>query len=60
MTGGGFGGCTVNLVNAESAPAFAEQIAARYHARTEIHPDVYICSPVDGVQAEVDAVPQAR
>jgi len=60
LTGGGFGGCTVNLVNAESAPAFAEQIAARYHARTKIHPDLYICSSVDGVQAEMDAVPQPR
>ena len=60
MTGGGFGGCTVNLVSAESAKAFAEQIAARYHARTKIHPDIYIGSPVDGVHAELDAVPQAR
>ena len=27
MTGGGFGGCTVNLVEAEQAESFAQQIA---------------------------------
>jgi galactokinase len=58
MTGGGFGGCTVNLVNAESAPTFAQQIATRYHTRTKIQPDIYICSPVDGVHAEMAPVPQ--
>src|SRR3954468_4503858 len=30
MTGGGFGGCTVNLVRRESAAAFAAQVADRY------------------------------
>jgi galactokinase len=55
MTGGGFGGCTVNLVNTESAQAFAEQIAARYHGKTKIYPAVYVCSPVDGVHAELNA-----
>ena len=33
MTGGGFGGCTVNLVNASDAAAFAEQIAERYQQK---------------------------
>ena len=32
MTGGGFGGCTVNLVREEYAEDFAKQIAARYRA----------------------------
>ena len=58
MTGGGFGGCTVNLVSAELAPTFAQQIAARYHTRTKIQPDIYICSPVDGVHAEITPVRQ--
>ena len=60
MTGGGFGGCTVNLVDAEAAPVFAEKIANRYYARTKIHADVYICSPVDGVHSELDALPPLR
>jgi galactokinase len=48
MTGGGFGGCTVNLVNAADAPAFAREIAARYQKAQAITPDVYICSAADG------------
>jgi galactokinase len=55
MTGGGFGGCTVNLVNAANAPAFAEEIAARYRQARSIKPDVYICSAGDGASARPTA-----
>jgi galactokinase len=48
MTGGGFGGCTVNLVNTPDAEAFAEQIASRYQERTGIHPDVFVSAASDG------------
>ena len=51
MTGGGFGGCTVNLVREENAQAFAAQIAERYRNATAIDPQVYICSAEDGAQA---------
>jgi galactokinase len=52
MTGGGFGGCTVNLVQAERAPAFARQISSAYERETGIHPDTYICSAANGAGAE--------
>jgi galactokinase len=48
MTGGGFGGCTVNLVNTPDAEAFAEQIASRFQERTGIHPDVFVSAASDG------------
>ena len=48
MTGGGFGGCTVNLVNATDAPVFAQQIAERYQQQTTIRPEVYICETANG------------
>jgi galactokinase len=48
MTGGGFGGCTVTLLRADAAAAFAEQISADYRARYEIAPMVYACRPSDG------------
>jgi len=51
MTGGGFGGCTVNLVKEENATAFAEQIAERFQHATGITPQVYICSAENGAQA---------
>lgn len=50
MTGGGFGGCTVNLVRSASADDFAGRIAGRYHDATGIQPNVYICSAEDGAQ----------
>jgi galactokinase len=52
MTGGGFGGCTVNLVNAPDAKAFAHQIADRYWDESGIRPDVYVCSAADGASSE--------
>jgi len=48
MTGGGFGGCTVNLVREESAEDFAKQIAGRYRQATGIDPQVYLCTAEDG------------
>jgi galactokinase len=41
MTGGGFGGCTVNLVAAEAVTEFSTTIAARYQHRMNVRPDVY-------------------
>jgi galactokinase len=48
MTGGGFGGCSINLVAATDADAFADLIAGRYQQAVGIKPDVYICSAADG------------
>ena len=50
MTGGGFGGCTVNLVQEGSAQDFAERIADRYRKATGIDPQTYLCSAEDGAQ----------
>ena len=52
MTGGGFGGSTVNLVEATDAEAFADQISGRYQQAVGIKPAVYICSAADGARAE--------
>ena len=48
MTGGGFGGCTVNIVRAPDAESFAAQISERYQAAIGIKPDVYVCSAANG------------
>jgi len=48
LTGGGFGGCTINLVEVDAAKDFAEQLAARYKAKTGIAPDVFVCHASDG------------
>ena len=50
MTGGGFGGCTINLVRDENARTFSSQISERYQRATGISPQVYLCSAEDGAQ----------
>ena len=57
MTGGGFGGCTVNLVDSSAAGSFANKIAELYQAQTGIVPEVYVCSAADGAGAERKAAP---
>ena len=48
MTGGGFGGCTINLLDADS-PNFAAEISDAYFQKTGIAPEIYRCSIADGV-----------
>ena len=54
MTGGGFGGCTVNLVESTRAESFAQQITERYRQKTGIFPKVHICSPANGAGEGLD------
>jgi galactokinase len=51
MTGGGFGGCTINLLHAEAADAFKRSVAIEYERRTHLRPDIYVLSATDGVRA---------
>lgn len=48
MTGGGFGGCTVNMVERAAIPAFSAEIAARYHQRYNLTPTIIRCVPSPG------------
>jgi len=54
MTGGGFGGCTVNLVKTDDASRFAAQISERYQAATGLKPDIYVCSAANGASADLN------
>jgi galactokinase len=50
MTGGGFGGCTVNLVKKECAAAFQMKMTREYERITGKRPEIYLCSAADGVR----------
>jgi galactokinase len=48
LTGGGFGGSSVNLVERARAQEFAAALKSAYLERFKIAADVYICDAVDG------------
>jgi len=48
MTGGGFGGCTVSLVDTARAAGIAESLAERYRAKTGIEPSILTSRPARG------------
>ncbi|MEI6576441.1 MAG: galactokinase [Bacteroidota bacterium] len=45
MTGAGFGGCTVNLVNKGREKEFIEKVGQQYHERTGLDADFYQVEP---------------
>lgn len=50
MTGGGFGGCTVNLVERAALEKFQEKVTDEYNKVTGLIPTIYISEPVDGAR----------
>ncbi len=51
MTGGGWGGCTINLVYADAVPEFCPALAASYKERTGNTALVYACRAAQGARA---------
>jgi galactokinase len=48
MTGGGFGGCTVNLVDQDSTRSFTTALTEAYRHRFGLTAETYVCEAVDG------------
>ncbi|MBR0277104.1 MAG: galactokinase [Clostridia bacterium] len=48
MTGGGFGGCTVNIVKDAEAEFFIKNVGKNYASKTGIEPDFYIAEIGNG------------
>ena len=51
ITGGGFGGCTVNLVRAEDTEAFVAAVMGDYKRAIGILAECFVCAPSDGALA---------
>ena len=54
MTGGGFGGCTVNLVDRNNVDQFKELVSAGYQKATGLTPEIYVCSAVNGAEEVIE------
>ena len=50
MTGGGFGGCTVSIVESDCTEKFIEVIGREYEARTGRKASFYITGTSNGAQ----------
>jgi galactokinase len=48
MTGAGFGGCAVALVNEENAEAFVKNVSTAYKQRSGLEASAYVCKASDG------------
>lgn len=50
LTGAGFGGCTVNLVEKPAAESFALELSTYYQQVTNLKSEIYICNASDGAR----------
>src|SRR6185437_9859517 len=51
LTGGGFGGCTVNLVNTAEVDDFIAALTSAYRVQFSLELDTYVCAAVAGALA---------
>jgi galactokinase len=50
MTGGGFGGSTVNLVDVDHVDQFKTFVARQYERITRLKPEIYVCEASNGAE----------
>ena len=50
LTGAGFGGCAMALVEAHRASGFVEEVQTAYRARVDSPGELFACSPVAGAR----------
>ena len=50
MIGGGFGGCTLNLVGKGQGRLFADKLEKEFNKKTGLKGKTYLCLPSDGVR----------
>jgi galactokinase len=48
MTGGGFGGCTINLVESKMVPEFQATVAREYEKLTGLSPQIFVSAAAAG------------
>lgn len=56
LCGAGFGGCTINLVDAGHASDFVRELTTGYKRMTGLKPEIYICHATNGASVEPQGV----
>ena len=56
MMGGGFGGCTINIVQADKTESFANQVQEAYKNMFAVVPEVYVMQIEDGAKVMTNAL----
>jgi galactokinase len=54
LTGAGFGGCTVNLVEASHSESFIRALKTGYQKATGRTANIFTCKPSDGVRVRTN------
>ncbi len=52
MMGGGFGGCTINIVEQDHVDSFSQFIKGKYQEQYKIDPEIYVTQIEDGAKVE--------
>jgi galactokinase len=55
MTGAGFGGCAVALVDAVRVEAFVNSVDGEYRKRSGLEPQLYVCKASEGASVVLDS-----
>jgi galactokinase len=55
MTGGGFGGCAIALVEQTRVEGFVKQVGEGYRKATGTTPELYVTSAADGAREVLPA-----
>ena len=50
MMGGGFGGCTINLIHQDFIPSYINEVSIAYRAEFKIELDAYVAMPCSGTK----------
>jgi galactokinase len=48
MTGAGFGGCAIAIVQPDAVRNFCETVTINYRTATGLQPEIYVCTATDG------------
>jgi galactokinase len=56
LSGAGWAGCTVNLVQSDRADDFAESIQTGYAKKTGVIPDIHVCHAAEAFGKELRGI----